>query len=35
MLDEDLAELYGVENKRLIEQVKRNIELFPRTSCSS
>jgi ORF6N domain len=29
MLDEDLAELYGVENKRLIEQVKRNIERFP------
>lgn len=29
MLDSDLAELYGVETKRLIEQVKRNIERFP------
>lgn len=29
MLDEDLAELYGVETKRLIEQVKRNSERFP------
>jgi len=29
MLDSDLAELYGVENKRLNEQVKRNIERFP------
>ncbi len=29
MLDRDLAELYGVENKRLNEQVKRNIERFP------
>src|SRR6266516_322042 len=29
MLDEDLADLYGVETKRLIEQVKRNIERFP------
>jgi len=29
MLDEDLAELYGVESKRLNEQVKRNIERFP------
>ena len=29
MLDEDLAELYGVETKRLNEQVKRNIERFP------
>jgi hypothetical protein len=29
MLDEDLAELYGVETKRLIEQVKRNLERFP------
>jgi len=29
MLDKDLAELYGVENKRLNEQVKRNIERFP------
>lgn len=29
MLDEDLADLYGVETKRLIEQVKRNAERFP------
>jgi hypothetical protein len=29
MLDEDLAELYGVETRRLIEQVKRNIDRFP------
>jgi hypothetical protein len=29
MLDEDLADLYGVETKRLIEQVKRNVERFP------
>ncbi len=29
MLDRDLAVLYGVETKRLKEQVKRNIERFP------
>jgi len=29
MLDNDLAEFYGVEVKRLNEQVKRNIERFP------
>jgi len=29
MIDNDLAELYGVETKRLKEQVKRNIERFP------
>jgi len=29
MLDSDLAELYGVNVKRLNEQVKRNIERFP------
>ncbi|MBL4774914.1 MAG: ORF6N domain-containing protein [Mariprofundus sp.] len=29
MVDRDLAELYDVENKRLNEQVKRNIERFP------
>jgi len=29
MLDSDLAELYGVETKRLNEQVKRNISRFP------
>jgi len=31
MIDRDLAELYGVENKRLNEQVKRNIKRFPET----
>jgi len=30
MIDRDLAELYGVEPKRLGEQVKRNIERFPK-----
>jgi hypothetical protein len=29
MIDRDLSELYGVENKRLNEQVKRNISRFP------
>jgi len=29
MLDSDLAKLYGVETKRLKEQVKRNLERFP------
>jgi hypothetical protein len=29
MLDEDLAELYGVSTKRLNEQVTRNINRFP------
>ncbi|MBQ9636795.1 MAG: ORF6N domain-containing protein [Prevotella sp.] len=29
MLDRDLAALYGVETRRLNEQVKRNIERFP------
>ena len=29
MLDRDLARLYGVETKRLNEQVRRNIERFP------
>ncbi len=29
MLDADLAEMYGVETKRLKEQVRRNIERFP------
>ena len=28
MLDRDLAELYGVETKQLVRQVKRNIERF-------
>ena len=30
MLDQDLAELYDVETKRLNEQVKRNLSRFPR-----
>ena len=30
MLDSDLAELYGVETKRLKEQVKRNLDIFPK-----
>jgi len=29
MLDEDLADLYGVETKRLVQQVKRNLKRFP------
>jgi hypothetical protein len=29
MVDEDLADLYGVETRRLVEQVKRNAERFP------
>lgn len=30
MLDSDLAELYGVETRRMNEQVKRNKERFPK-----
>ena len=30
MLDEDLAELYGVETRRLNEQVRRNLDRFPK-----
>lgn len=30
MIDKDLAELYGVETRRLNEQVKRNKGRFPR-----
>ncbi len=33
MLDRDLAELYGVETKRLNEQVRRNLERFPEHFC--
>ena len=29
MVDRDLAELYGVETRRLNEQVKRNLSRFP------
>ena len=30
MIDRDLAELYGVQPKRLREQVKRNLDRFPK-----
>ena len=30
MLDSDLANVYGVELKRLNQQVQRNLERFPR-----
>jgi hypothetical protein len=30
MIDRDLAELYGVETKRLKEAVRRNITRFPK-----
>ena len=30
MLDKDLAELYGVETRRLKEQVRRNLDRFPK-----
>lgn len=30
MLDEDLSEMYGVETRRLNEQVKRNLDRFPK-----
>jgi hypothetical protein len=33
MLDRDLAELYGVETRRVNEQVKRNKERFPESFC--
>jgi hypothetical protein len=29
MLDQDLAEMYGVETKQLVRQVKRNLKRFP------
>lgn len=29
LLDEDLAELYGVETRILVRNVKRNLERFP------
>ena len=35
MIDRDLAELYGVETKRLNEQVRRNIERFRKSLCFS
>ena len=33
MIDRDIAALYGVETKRLNEQVKRNLERFPEDFC--
>jgi hypothetical protein len=33
MLDSDLAELYGVETRVLVQAVKRNIERFPDDFC--
>ena len=33
MIDRDLAELYGVETKRINEQVKRNSSRFPERYC--
>ncbi len=30
MLDKDLAEMYKIETRRLNEQVKRNINRFPK-----
>jgi len=35
MLDDDLAELYQVQTRRLNEQVKRNVDRFLRILCSS
>lgn len=29
MVDSDLAKLYGIETKRLNEQVRRNLDRFP------
>jgi len=29
MLDSDLATIYGVSTKRLLEQVRRNVDRFP------
>lgn len=29
MIDSELADMYGVETKRLNEQVKRNLDRFP------
>jgi ORF6N domain-containing protein len=28
-MDQDLAELYGVETRALVQQVRRNIDRFP------
>ena len=33
MLDSDVAELFGIEVRRINEQMKRNIERFPEDFC--
>ena len=33
MTDRDIAELYGVETRRLNEQVRRNVSRFPEEFC--
>jgi hypothetical protein len=33
VLDSDLAEFYGVETRRLVEQVGRNLDRFPEDFC--
>lgn len=33
MLDNDLAEIYGIETKQLKRAVRRNMDRFPEDSC--
>ena len=35
MLDAELASLYGVETRALVQAVKRNLDRFLRISCSN
>ena len=35
LLDVDLAALYGVETRVLVQAIKRNLARFPMTSCFS
>jgi hypothetical protein len=35
MFDSDLAALYGVETRVLVQAIKRNLARFPMTSCFS
>ncbi len=35
MIDRDLAELYCVETRALVQGVKRNLDRSPKTSCFS
>ena len=35
MIDSDLAALYGVETRALVQAVKRNLERFPNDLCFS